>query len=277
MNPRLIIDTDIGSDVDDALALAYAITAGIDIALITTVHGPTEVRASIAKKLTALFGMDIPVVAGERMPIKQKQLFTTGLEGRGFLAPGEHYPVPSDAPRSIAETVRANPGSIDIAAIGPLTNIARAFERYPDIIPLVRHLYVMGNAIVLPDAYHLNYRAHNFKVDPEAADVALSAGVPTTIVTTDICKRSALTRADLDSLASLHPAYRCIRDAAIPWLAFINYDVAYLYDPLVVHHHLDPGYTQGKTYKSTTVSTDVKPGFGDLLLRTLRDGLRSVR
>ena len=60
----LIIDTDIGTDIDDALALAFALKLGLDLKLITTVHGDTLLRAKIAKKLTQLLGADIPVAAG---------------------------------------------------------------------------------------------------------------------------------------------------------------------------------------------------------------------
>ena len=77
MPDKLIIDTDIGTDVDDAIALTYAIRSGIDIPLITTVHGNTTIRARIARKLVSLLGKDIPVVAGAEKPLKQP-----GQEGK---------------------------------------------------------------------------------------------------------------------------------------------------------------------------------------------------
>jgi len=71
----LIIDTDIGGDVDDSIAIYYAVKSGMDIKLISTVHGNTELRAKIAKKLTTLLDVEIPVAAGEEFPIKQRQIW----------------------------------------------------------------------------------------------------------------------------------------------------------------------------------------------------------
>ena len=67
---KLIIDTDIGTDIDDAIALVYAVRSGYDIPLITTVHGNTIRRALIAQKLASLLGADIPIAAGEKKPLK---------------------------------------------------------------------------------------------------------------------------------------------------------------------------------------------------------------
>ena len=81
----LIIDTDIGSDIDDAIAVSYAIRSGMDIKLITTVHGDTAKRAMIARKLSILLGANIPVAAGEEKPIRQGHIYWYGDEGGGFI------------------------------------------------------------------------------------------------------------------------------------------------------------------------------------------------
>ena len=88
---KLIIDTDIGTDIDDALALVYAVRSGYNIPLITTVHGDTVRRAHIAKKLTHLLGADILVAAGEQKPLKQHHLYWYGDEGEGFIGAHENF------------------------------------------------------------------------------------------------------------------------------------------------------------------------------------------
>src|SRR3989338_1250017 len=100
---KLIIDTDIGTDIDDALALVYAVRSGYNIPLITTVHGDTVRRAHIAKKLTRLLGTDIPVAAGEQKPLKQHHLYWYGDEGSDLLASGEKFDVRHDGVESLVD------------------------------------------------------------------------------------------------------------------------------------------------------------------------------
>lgn len=272
---KLIIDTDIGSDTDDALALTYAIACGMDVRLITTVHGDTILRAKIAKKLTQLLGVDIPVAAGEANPIKQTYIFQTGLEGKGFIEEVERddpalIPVTNDGVEALARCIDEHQHDVNIASIGPLTNIAKAFQRYPDLASKVNHIYMMGNAITCGDHLHLNYRSHNFKVDPEAIDAVMEAKVPKTIITTQICKRNKLLPSELEELkATGNPVLGYIHDAAIEWMKFIKYDCVYLYDPLVVQHHLDPSVTQRQNYNGTMVSMDADTEFKEKFLRTI--------
>ena len=248
----LIIDTDIGTDIDDALALAYAIKSGIEIKLITTVHGPVETRAHLAKTLTLDLGQDIPVAIGEREPIKQRHIFETGIEDHDYIK--QHALLP-DAIDALAQTILENKG-IEIASIGPLTNIAKAFNKYPELTQHVNHIYMMGHAHLADNTYFPNFRAHNFKVDPEAVDIVLSTSMPKTIITTPVCKKNYLTKDELNSLHG-NPSFEYIRTTAFEWLDYIRYDVACLYDPLVIHHHLDQTITEKRTYGNTAITIDV--------------------
>lgn len=271
MTEKIILDTDIGTDADDAIALVYAIRSGLDLKLVTTVHGDTVLRASIAKKICDLLGIDIPVVAGEQYPLKQKQLFWTGLEGKGFVAHKDQNS-PTQGVEAIIDTVNAYKHECSIVAIGPLTNIARAFEKDASIPGKINNLYLMGNAIIRQTEYLLNYRAHNFKVDPEAVDIVMKTDLPTTIVTTEVCKQSHLTRQEIQSLArSSHQLRVYIAKSALAWMDYIKYETAFLYDPLVVQHVLDGNCTHkqqfGKTHITTGCRYDIKP----LVLKTLQE------
>ncbi len=258
----LIIDTDIGSDIDDAIALAYAIKSGMDVKLITTVHGPVEWRAQLAKKIITQLGADIPVGVGTSAPIKQKQIFSSPFEGScDYVQDGEKeekFRVEEKGIEALAQTINDNKHDVTIAAIGPLTNLGTLFQQYPEMAKYVHHIYVMGNAIVTSNNYYLNYRAYNLKVDPEAADIVFSSGAPITIVPTEICKKNYLTKEELESLKQLHhPVFDYIADTGKKWLNFINYEQVFLYDPLVVHHYLDDKVTEKKDYGVVRVSTDV--------------------
>ena len=267
---KLILDTDIGTDADDAMALVYAVRSGMDLALISTVHGNTRIRAAIAEKLCGLLGATIPIAAGEGTPTKQKFLYWTGLEGKEFLAPDEQFTGRTDGVEAIIETARAHAGDVEIAAIGPLTNIAAAFARAPDLVGKVNHLYLMGNVIRCGDTYHLNYRAHNFKVDPEAADAVLALPVPKVLITTEVSKQLPVTCAELDQLERTgDAALQYLARSARAWMQFINYDTAFLYDPLVLEHARNPSVTTRATYGSLQITTAVDPAFKGRFLNTV--------
>ncbi len=266
---RYLLDTDIGSDIDDALALLYAASQGLQFDLITTVHGDTACRARIARKLCDLVRYDAPVVAGESVPLRQTHIYATGLEGKGFV--NARTRVPTHGVDALIEEIMANKHDVTIAAIGPLTNLARVFERHPKIASYISGIYMMGNAILTPKTYYVNYRSHNFKVDPEAVDIVMGADVPKTIITTEVAKKSALSRAVIQALGRKHnPAFKYVRNAGIAWMDFIKYSDCYLYDPLVVHHLMDDAITAKKTYGNVRITTGVDPGFAEHVAGALK-------
>lgn len=269
----VLIDTDIGTDADDAMALVYAVRSGMDIVLVSTVHGDTGLRAAIAKKFLHLLGSTVPVVAGERKPLKQPTVYWTGIEGNGFV--DTEWRGRIDGVEAIAETIRAHEG-IDIAAIGPLTNIAKTFQQYPDLAAKVRHLYMMGNAVQCGDHLHLNYRAHNFKADPEAADIVMASAVPKTIITTEVSKQLPLDVEELERLRDTgNPTLQYIHDSAKAWMHYVGYTTAFLYDPLVVAHCGDGNITTRKIYGNVAVTAAVDPTFkGRFLEIILREVTR---
>ena len=271
----LIIDTDIGTDIDDALAIAYAVRSGLDIKLITTVHGDTLTRAKIAKKLTTeLLGTNIPIVAGEQKPIKQNYIYWTGLECKDFLNEPDsdsNSPIPTNGVDALIECIEHYKNNITILSLGPVTNIAKALQRQPSLESSINHLYLMGNAIECVHTYHLNYRAHNFKADPEAIDIVINTTTPKTILTTQVCKKNHLNLEELDAWCNTtNPLLQYLGTTAKVWMKYINYDVAYLYDPLVIHHAIDPTITSKRSYEHVNITTDVNPKFKDIFLKTIQ-------
>ncbi len=271
LEEKIIIDTDIGTDVDDALAIAYAIKSGLNIGLITTVHGDAILRAKIATKFLGLFGTnslakDIPIIAGEDAPLVLKQRFWTGMEGKNFIKEEEEYSINLNAPEAIADYISKHKNNVSIISIAPPSNIAKALELHPELAQYVNHIYMMGNAIVCDDTYHLNYRAHNFKVDPHATDIIFNSGVPITLVTTDVCKQNQFTTDDFSRFAkSDEPMLKYLALAAEQWLEHSIHPVAYLYDPLVVHHLVDDSCTEKKVYGSVRITTKCVVDFKTIL------------
>ena len=142
---KLIIDTDPGEDIDDLLALLFALRRPeLDIRAITTVTLPTARRVRLVKRLLRyLDRTDIPVAAGMDLPLRtlsEAELraqsdFSRTMNHGAFAEPEDprDAPGPLDAIDLIIRTVEAHSGEIALACIGPLTNIACALRKKPAI------------------------------------------------------------------------------------------------------------------------------------------------
>ncbi|MEM8590601.1 MAG: nucleoside hydrolase [Pseudomonadota bacterium] len=149
MGTKLIIDTDIGTDIDDALAIVFALASPeLDLEGLTIVDGDVEARAKMASRLLGMAGRpDIPVVRGDGQPIAAGRMPTwMGHEGKGILDldwQGPEAPIlDGHAADWLVERSRVAP--FRLAAIGPFTNVARAVERDPGFAGRIEGLTVMG-------------------------------------------------------------------------------------------------------------------------------------
>jgi purine nucleosidase len=201
----LILDTDIGSDVDDALALALAVRhPDIDLRAVTTVSGDTRRRAMIAKKLLLLAGRDdIEVAAGERGEQSQRTRSAEGGHEDEML--GVH---PADMTISDRDAVtllldECESGDIEVATVGMQSNMAAALARDPGFAATLPRLTVMGGVFApvkflgteLPVTID-----HNLNVDQPASLRALNAGFNALYVPCDVTMSTWLTRRHLDAL-----------------------------------------------------------------------------
>ena len=198
----LIIDTDPGQD--DAVAILLALASPeIRLLGITTVAGnvPLELTEVNARKVCDLAGRaDIPVFAGLDRPLIRPLVTAEHVHGRtGLDGPDLPDPVTplqdQHAVDYIIETLRNEPeGSVTIAPIGPLSNIAMAMQRAPDIIPRIRQIVLMGGAYF--EVGNITPAAEfNIYVDPHAAQLVFASGVPITMMPLDVTHK-ALTRTD---------------------------------------------------------------------------------
>jgi purine nucleosidase len=194
---RLILDTDIGSDLDDALALACILgSPEITLEAITTVYGNTTVRAGIAARLCELAGHTrAPIIPGLRTPKSGKEVWWAGFEGSNFDSlESDLINAEKDAPDFLVSRVAKHPGEIDILAIGPLTNVAAAIELDQDFARNVRHLYVMGGD------FGRNFAEHNFKSDADAARVVFDSAIRCTVTGLDATTTVRLEQNDFDEI-----------------------------------------------------------------------------
>jgi purine nucleosidase len=240
MTKRVILDTDMGTDPDDALALAL-ILASPELKLegITCVYADAPLRARITTKLLQLRGVsDIPVRAGASKTLTGlRPAYLAGYEGDGLLEEGDkdisiH---PEYGPDFIVRTVMDNPGQIHLIAVAPLTNIALALLREPRLAQNIAHLTIMGGAVRGLHNLDLNYAEHNIAADAEASHIVLSSGVPMTLVPLDVTTKVFIWRKDADRIRSGGTPYHeaLARQVELfPWVR--DYGASHLHDPLAV-------------------------------------------
>ncbi len=141
---KVIIDTDIGDDIDDAFAVALALRSPeLQILGVTTTFGDTETRAKLLDRFLAEAGRpDIPVTAGAPSPPK------TILTQRRYAEAG-HFAKPShpDAVAFLLDQIRRYPGQITLIAIGPLMNVGAAIDKDPATFRKVKRVIMMGGSI----------------------------------------------------------------------------------------------------------------------------------
>lgn len=197
-----ILDTDIGTDVDDCLALSLILSSPeIDLKGITCVYGDVMLRSRIALKLLRLAGRsDIPVYAGVSNPLLNlDSIYWGGHEGTAILNDEDQDMIPESqfAVDYIVDTIQTHPDEVHIIAIGPLTNIAMAIQKAPEIAQQIAHLTIMGGVLRGYDDLSLPIVEHNIKCDPEAAHVVFSSGAPITLTPLNI---TVQTTVDHDSV-----------------------------------------------------------------------------
>lgn len=245
MTNRIIIDTDIGSDIDDAMALALAMRSKeIILEGITTVYGDVDLRAKLAKKLLQLGGRDdVKVFAGINQPLlHNRDIWMAGHEGEGVLTNYEDVSYENGhAVDFIIKTIMENPGEITLIPIGPFTNIASAIIREPKIIENVKEIVLMGGVTRLGNnALELPKDEHNIRCDPEAAALVFRSGAPIVMVGLDVTYKVTINKNDRDQLeASKDPLNLALVKQLDRWFDFIKEDTTKMHDPLTVSLMID--------------------------------------
>ena len=212
----IVIDTDVGADPDDALALAFALASPeVDLLGVTIVSGDVDLRSRMAARLLGMAGRpDIPVVKGLGRPLGSHRGGTMlGSEGRGLLDHAYDGPeaaiATAVAPEWLVETSHRAP--FHLVAIGPLTNVAVALRLDPCLADRLLGLTAMGGVLderALPEVWRRAVRDHgpgawpdyNTATDPTAALVCARSGAPLTWVPLEVTVRAPLRRPARDRL-----------------------------------------------------------------------------
>jgi purine nucleosidase len=256
MTTRLVIDTDIGTDVDDLWTLVMVPgLAGIDLAAVTLVYGDTDLRAKMAATVLSMMGLHVPVHRGCEQPLSGKAVVWAGHEGAGLPDLHAARYDSLDAVEALIAMAAAAPGDLEVLAIGPLTNIASAMRRDPAFAGNLRRLVVMGGE------FQIGWPEHNFACDVVATQTVLASGVPTRIVPLNQTLRVAVDEHDVDRIAAAHVLGPLMADEARRfwrWLSSLRAglpdDRSWAHDPLTLLAITHPGL-----FTFTPMAVEVEP------------------
>jgi purine nucleosidase len=253
MARKIIIDTDPGQDDAVAILLALASPDELDVVGITAVAGnvPLALTAKNARIICEVAGKpDVHIFAGCDAPMRRALVTAEHVHGKTGLD-GATLPEPTmplqdrHAVDFIIDTLRDAPsGTVTLCALGPLTNIATAFEKAPDIAARLHEIVLMGGAYfevgnVTPAA------EFNIYVDPEAADTVFKSGVTLTVMPLDVTHKALVTAPQVDKFKALGNQ---VGRVVAGWTNFYErFDKekygsagAPLHDPTVIAYLLEP-------------------------------------
>lgn len=220
---KVLLDTDIGSDIDDAVCLAYLLAQpACELVGITTVSGETAQRARIASALCRAAGQSVPIYPGAKQPllVPERQPHAPQAAALDRWAHDTAFPR-GEAVAFLRRTIRDNPGEIILLAIGPLTNVALLFASDADIPALLGGLVLMGGATTtrFPGAGPRGIAEWNMICDPHAAAMVYRAPVDThRSVGLDVTMRVQMSHAVVRERFTA-PLLRPVLDFAEVWFA----------------------------------------------------------
>ena len=212
MAPRkIIIDTDPGQDDAVAILLALASPEDLDVLGITAVAGnvPLDLTAKNARIVCELAGkVDVPVYAGCDRPLGRDLVTAEHVHGKTGLD-GPDLPDPTMSLQDghavdwIIDTLRREPaGSVTLCPLGPLTNIATALQKAPDIAGRIRQIVLMGGAYF--EVGNITPAAEfNIYVDPQAADIVFKSGIDLVVMPLDVTHKALVTKPRNDAFRAL--------------------------------------------------------------------------
>jgi purine nucleosidase len=246
----VILDTDIGTNVDDAFAVVLALSAPeLECKAITLVAGDLDVRSMcLVALLERLRRIDsrLRLARGRAEPSTPGKSFRwLGLEGRGIdlWSPELLRRIEDDGVGLMIEEAE-RPGGVSLIAIGALTNVADALRRDPGFVSHVNAIFCMGGSCTGLDGKAFAYE-NNFGVDPDAAEAVLASGVPVTVVGTNVTRKITLSRERRYALAeSGCDLERLLWRMTANWLEGMDRDTVFLHDPVAVASAIDDSFLE---------------------------------
>ena len=248
---KVILDTDIGDDIDDYFALLLLLESHKFNCLgVTTVFRNSLKRAKMAKQLIRSLGYDIKVYRGIDDPLKQNidHLISKEIKEKEKYDEDGKYIFPQydksmenekledeNAVDFIIRMIHLYPHEVTLIPIGPLTNIASAIKKDPTIVPLIKEIRLMGAGL------NLNFVERNIFCDPDAAKIVFSSNINKIVaVTINVTSLTSLTEEEVNSLKNNNSkAIKLVYEAMMKWFKHYEFSSPVMHDPLTVASLID--------------------------------------
>lgn len=265
---KIIIDTDLGDDIDDAFALLSAIAQpDFEILGVTTVFKNTVQRARIAKKIFRLAGRaEVPVFTGIDTPMNgvipkwdYEEVMPDGkIRVHHYKEDMQTEQIEEGGVDFILDSAEKYPGEVTLIAIGPFTNVASAILKDKERFSKLKEVFVMCGH---PGG---NYAEWNVRVDPVAADILFNSGVKITAYGLNVTTHCKLYEAQQEKMNTFtSPAVSLVRDMMNIWIESNNRNADLprryptMHDPLCVLSYVQPEIC---TYQDVKVTVCGKNG-----------------
>jgi inosine-uridine nucleoside N-ribohydrolase len=272
MKTKILLDTDIGSDIDDAVCLAYLLAQpDCDLLGITTVTGEPTKRAMLASALCKVAGKQVPIYPGIENPWIVPPLQPLAPQAVALDRWDHETTFPQgEAVEFLRRTIRANPGEVVLLPIGPLTNIGTLFTLDPEIPRLLKGLVLMCG--VFTERFEVDGQAEwNARLDPQATEVVYRARPPLhRSVGLDVTMQTVLPIEDIRQRFTF-PLLRPVLDFAEVWFQHSQHLV--FHDPLAATTIFDDGICK---FQRGSVQVDSILGPGRTRWKPDEDGPHEV-
>ena len=252
---NVVLDTDIGTDVDDLMALALILgSPEINLIGITTAYGDTRLRAQLTARILKMTGRSVPIHAGRQTTLSGREIWWAGHEGVLHDNLDDERYASDDAVRFLVKTVLDAPGEIDLVAIGPLTNVAEAIATDTRFAASVRHIWIMGGS------FGNDEPEHNFRSDTVAARAVFDAGIPTTVTGLEVTRQIHIGSPELARIARSGELGSIVQSEIEQWWRYWDTEWNVPHDPVTVLTLTRPELFGFSDYGTVTIDDGNEPG-----------------
>lgn len=230
MAKPIVLDTDIGDDIDDALALLFALKCSeLELKAVTVVYGDIESRARLASKLISILGLKTPVALGSSQSLLGFKPGWELCQAEVLKSSAEDFPNILEAPawRIIAEEALKTDG-LNVISIGPLTNIALTILSEPSVKRRISLTSMAG-------FFKGSSAEYNVKCDPEALSLVLRSGLNPLLVGLDVTLKCLMPLSMVERLkSSQKPEHRLVSAMLDVWSRKTGFRQPVMHDPLAL-------------------------------------------
>ncbi len=252
---KIWFDTDIGTDIDDAVALAYLLSnPDCELLGISTVSGQAFERAQIADAICRVAGKNVPIFPGTEIPLLTEQRQPQAYQAKQLKnwSYAENFPA-GRAVEEMYQAIKSNPGQVTLLAVGPMTNIALLLKLHPDVPSLLKDLVLMCGEFLrqLPMSGEAEW---NSLCDPYASAIVYGENLPLLSVGLDVTMQVEMNSQEVAQRFT-SPVLKIVYDFAKPW--FERRNVITFHDPLAAVSIFKPQvmeYAKGQIFVETTSS-----------------------